>query len=78
MIEVATPKQMKEPPYSTRAGTQALSQEVTLDQQADFKLNKNGNWEPVQNITEERCTLSDCTAALHIEDRLQAIDKPNI
>ena len=28
-----------------------------VDQEADLELDSKGNWEPVKNITEERCNM---------------------
>src|SRR6218665_2156325 len=36
-----------------------------VDQQADLELDSEGNWEPVQNITEERFNLVVFASAAH-------------
>src|SRR6218665_718160 len=51
-----------------------------VDQQADLELDSKGNWEPVQNITEERCNMVVFSPVAQqpssgIEDRLQAIQE---
>ena len=51
-----------------------------VDQQADLELDSKGNWEPVQNITEERFNVVVFSPAAQqpssdIEDRLQAIQE---
>src|SRR6218665_1874254 len=51
-----------------------------VDQQADLELDSKGNWEPVWNITEERCNMVVFSPVAQqpssgIEDRLQAIQE---
>ena len=50
------------------------------DQQADFKLKANENWEPAHTITEKRCNLVIQSPIAQqpdsgIEDRLQVIQE---
>src|SRR6218665_1980502 len=51
-----------------------------VDQQADLELDSKGNWEPVQNITKERCNMVVFSPIAQqpssgIEGRLQAIQE---
>src|SRR6218665_3962499 len=79
-IEAVAPKRTNASPYNSRADTQALPMKRLVDQQADLELDSKGNWEPVKNITEERCNMVVFSPVAQqpssgIEDRLQAIQE---
>ena len=51
-----------------------------VNQQADLELDSKRNWEPVKNITEERCNMVVFSPVAQqpssgIEDRLQAMQE---
>src|SRR6218665_4023277 len=73
---------MNASPYSSRADSLPMNSpnKRLVDQQTDFKLDAKGNWEPVQNITEERYSMAVLSSIaqppnIGIEDRLQAIQE---